>query len=635
MAEELKVVVSADTSQLTAGVNKAAQSLATLRQSSAQAGTAVGNMSRVVQDAPFGFMAISNNLQPLFDDFTRLRNETGSVGGAMRALGGTLMGPAGIGFAFAAITSVITIFTMNMGKAKKETEDMEKDAKAFADSMNNAKTSATATAVQLQAYIDIARNGQLPLEQRNEALKNANKLFGEHGEKLTLVNINSEKTTAQINLMTKALMAEAVAAQYANRIAELTVKNSILTAQAQKDQQNITKESNKIVAQGKTGFFGMGKEVKFLIGSMLGASGASSVFTDDLQSANNALSSTNQQIALNTQEINTLTLALDNSTKQATAAYGTLGTKSDETTKKLKKNKEKDIETVDEFYAKYKENIADLARVEAATSESKLPEKLKTTVSALEGIISQFNLDPDNKFVIAIKSDLFRLQLQETFSKPLKLPPIQMALAVDPKKFTPILSDTYKKATKVLQKENEGLQKQMQANADSINNILKGTFEGIASSVAEGFANLMMGGNVADFFKGIFGTIAEGMIQLGKQFIQMAIQISIVKKFLLKNPALAIAGGVALIAIGSVLKSLMGKKSAFATGTTFAPGGLALVGERGPELIGLPRGSQVIPATQTANMMGAMESVQVYGVLRGQDIYFSNKKYGQTYNRTA
>lgn len=33
----------------------------------------------------------------------------------------------------------------------------------------------------------------------------------------------------------------------------------------------------------------------------------------------------------------------------------------------------------------------------------------------------------------------------------------------------------------------------------------------------------------------------------------------------------------------------------FASGTRFAPGGLAVVGERGPELVNLPRGSQVIP----------------------------------------
>ncbi len=42
----------------------------------------------------------------------------------------------------------------------------------------------------------------------------------------------------------------------------------------------------------------------------------------------------------------------------------------------------------------------------------------------------------------------------------------------------------------------------------------------------------------------------------------------------------------------------------FATGTPYAPGGLALVGERGPELVNLPQGTQVFPAQQTAGMLG-------------------------------
>lgn len=41
----------------------------------------------------------------------------------------------------------------------------------------------------------------------------------------------------------------------------------------------------------------------------------------------------------------------------------------------------------------------------------------------------------------------------------------------------------------------------------------------------------------------------------------------------------------------------------FAGGTSFAPGGLALVGERGPEMVNLPRGSQVYTAGQTAGML--------------------------------
>lgn len=41
----------------------------------------------------------------------------------------------------------------------------------------------------------------------------------------------------------------------------------------------------------------------------------------------------------------------------------------------------------------------------------------------------------------------------------------------------------------------------------------------------------------------------------------------------------------------------------FAAGTAFAPGGLALVGERGRELVNLPRGSQVIPNAQTEALL--------------------------------
>lgn len=43
---------------------------------------------------------------------------------------------------------------------------------------------------------------------------------------------------------------------------------------------------------------------------------------------------------------------------------------------------------------------------------------------------------------------------------------------------------------------------------------------------------------------------------------------------------------------------------AFALGTTYAKGGLSLVGENGPELVNLPRGSRVNTASTTANMSG-------------------------------
>lgn len=49
----------------------------------------------------------------------------------------------------------------------------------------------------------------------------------------------------------------------------------------------------------------------------------------------------------------------------------------------------------------------------------------------------------------------------------------------------------------------------------------------------------------------------------------------------------------------------------FARGTDFAPGGVSLVGERGPELLNIPRGSQVIPNDILRHLSGAVSRPQV------------------------
>ena len=51
----------------------------------------------------------------------------------------------------------------------------------------------------------------------------------------------------------------------------------------------------------------------------------------------------------------------------------------------------------------------------------------------------------------------------------------------------------------------------------------------------------------------------------------------------------------------------------YASGTDYHPGGLAIVGEKGPELVNLPRGSQVIPNTELPMMGGEIhQTVNVY-----------------------
>lgn len=77
--------------------------------------------------------------------------------------------------------------------------------------------------------------------------------------------------------------------------------------------------------------------------------------------------------------------------------------------------------------------------------------------------------------------------------------------------------------------------------------------------------------------------------------------------------ARAIGDTVAVNRISNAIRAL-----GYAKGTNFAPGGMALVGERGPELVNLPRGSQVVPNHElwpalAPNVMG--DSSKDYGTV--------------------
>lgn len=85
------------------------------------------------------------------------------------------------------------------------------------------------------------------------------------------------------------------------------------------------------------------------------------------------------------------------------------------------------------------------------------------------------------------------------------------------------------------------------------------------------------------------------------------------------------SGGIGSL-VGSVLSSLLGGAGGgigrevgglaiYGDGTNFAPGGLAIVGDRGPELVKLPAGSQVIPSNRIPPPDTASMSVSVTSVI--------------------
>jgi len=103
-----------------------------------------------------------------------------------------------------------------------------------------------------------------------------------------------------------------------------------------------------------------------------------------------------------------------------------------------------------------------------------------------------------------------------------------------------------------------------------------------------------------DSLSGFFSDIVSGgenaekaLMNLTKRLADAALQAALLGDGPLAGlfgGGKAAGGGVGGL-IGGLLKFIPG----FAGGTRSAPGGLAMVGERGPELVNLPKGSQVIP----------------------------------------
>jgi hypothetical protein len=86
-----------------------------IKKGSAEAGRALTSLSLIAQDLPFGFIGIQNNLPAVIQSFGQLKASAPAAGGALSALGSALVGPAGLFFAFSAVTSLVTVAVQEYG----------------------------------------------------------------------------------------------------------------------------------------------------------------------------------------------------------------------------------------------------------------------------------------------------------------------------------------------------------------------------------------------------------------------------------------------------------------------------------------------------------------------------------------
>ena len=293
--------------------------------------------------------------------------------------------------------------------------------------------------------------------------------------------------------------------------------------------------------------------------------------------------------------------------------------------KEIKKTT-KDVETISSTLQNLQKeiNFLNLTQLTFGTDESAA--KIKAIEAAIKTLIKDFKVDPQDTIIQKLLTGGKLVNIVSGLNIPgIKGLTKDIATLIKTEALsqpTPTITIPINVQT-LIEKLNSGGQGAIQEflvdATDTVEGALEGLFSNIGSSIGETLSKALQGtATISDFFKSIFNQLGASMVQLGKFFIQTGIQIKLIKAFLIKNPALAIAGGLALVALGGLIQARTNTPG-FATGG-IAPGGSILVGERGPEIITAPRGATITPNAQTNAMLSGAGGGTVVFRIQGREL---------------
>lgn len=131
-------------------------SMRSLSSTSNLATQSLNNLSRVAQDMPFGFIGISNNLNPLLEGFQRLSVQAKESGTSVKsALVASLTGAGGLGLALGVVSAGLTIMQMGLGAWTRGLSSSGEQVKEFDASMDRLN----ATLEKTKDRLDDIRDG--------------------------------------------------------------------------------------------------------------------------------------------------------------------------------------------------------------------------------------------------------------------------------------------------------------------------------------------------------------------------------------------------------------------------------------------------------------------------------------------
>ena len=506
-----RIKLGLDTKEINGNIASVKKSLNELKTVSKDTGSAIGGMapkvanggnalmqfSRIAQDAPYGIMGIGNNITATVEAFGHLKNSTGSAGGALKAMAGSIMGSGGILLAVSLVTTGLTYLAqsgLSVGDlANKLTGDFDALGNSFKVISEEAKKSAAEQISSLKGLIAIAQDENQSKTRRLEIIDQIQKQYPNYFGNLSTEKIMYGNLTGVVNELTQALVNKAIAEKFAGTTAESTVKLWQANAKLVKSKEELLK--------AETDYNSAVKDPS--------KSQSMQFFASNVDRASDRVKEAREEVLKFNKEVERGQNIINMASKKASGVIA----------QPLKQPKTKKEEVVG--------STPQVSGVQSSLSAAGLVDV--NTIAVQTGAIDKFgNKIKELPGIVTTSMGEVRLAFDTGFAGSLER----------------------------LNAFNEELSSIV---TNGTVNALAGIGESIGSALASG-------GNVIDAVgKSILGSMGSMLQELGKATIAYGVGLLAVKTAI-KNPATAIAAGVAMVALGSMISSSISKSSSSALG---------------------------------------------------------------------
>jgi len=199
-----------------------------MAKSTANGSNALMQFSRIAQDAPYGIIGIGNNITATAESFSYLKQQTGSTGGALKALASSLMGTGGILLGISLLTTGLTLLSqsgLTVGDViDKITGKFDEFGGAIKKASEEAVKATSGEIFGLKALVSAAQNKALSDKDRLIAVENLQKQYPGYFGNLSKEQIMTSNLTGVVNELTTALLNRAIAEKLASASADIQLK---------------------------------------------------------------------------------------------------------------------------------------------------------------------------------------------------------------------------------------------------------------------------------------------------------------------------------------------------------------------------------------------------------------------------